>query len=90
MEVKVLTTADLNRLLRIANVMGRTVHEEVNESIPNIVEATVCKIMVAELMLINVMRQYAERDPQNGLRSFNDMHAAIQQAIMNSNVIQGG
>ena len=89
MEMKVLTGADVQRLLRVANAIGRGVDEEINEMKSHDLERIIIKIMLAELTLINVMGVFAKNDPVGGLQSFNNLHTSIQQAIMQSHQAGG-
>lgn len=89
MEVKVLSSQDINNCLRLANAIGRGVHEEITESIKGKHEQIIVKIMFAELMLLNVMQHYANVEPNTGLQTFNNIHQAIQQVLANSNVTGG-
>lgn len=90
MEMKLLTGDDIQKLLRVANAMGRGVHAEITETYPNTIEGTIVQIMVAELQLVNVMNYFAKTDPVGGLQAFNNLHTAIQQAIVQSNILAGG
>lgn len=89
MEVKVLSAQDINNCLRLANAIGRGVHDEIGESIKGKHEQIIVKIMCAELMLLNVMQHYANVEPNTGLQTFNNIHQAIQQVLANSNIAGG-
>lgn len=76
-----LTAAEMNHCLKVANSIGREINDEVNETFSNAIDGTVVKIMVAELILLNIKNGFIEINNKHGADSFAEVHSKIKAVI---------
>lgn len=76
-----LSSEQMQHCLKVANTIGREVNEEINEVFNNAVEGTVVKVMVAELMLLNLKTGFIAINNKDGEFAFNELHSKIKNAI---------
>lgn len=90
---RALTAAEMNHCLKVANGIGREINEEVNEQLSNAVDGTVVKIMVAELLLMNIKTGFIEINNKDGAGAFEEVRgkikAVIDRAVFNKGTDDG-
>jgi hypothetical protein len=85
----VLTAEQMHQCLKSANAIGREVNEEISETYSNAVEGTVIKVMVAELMLLNLKVGFIELNNKDGEAAFDELHRIVKTVVCSPKVSRG-